>query len=140
MLFSHCPGAQSNQDGTAAGECDISGLLEMLASVTDPRKARGRQYLIGFVLAVTVVAVLAGAGNYSEIAKRARGISQEMLMRLGVQWDWHKRRYRCPSKTVIRNVLSGIDGASWTGSQGNDCPRTQGKAKAENGKSPLTAR
>src|SRR6185437_15451055 len=82
----------------------------MLASVTDPRKARGRQYLIGFVLAVTVVAVLAGAGNYSEIARRARDISQEMLTRLGAQWDWHKRRYRCPSKTVIRNVLSGIDG------------------------------
>jgi predicted transposase YbfD/YdcC len=81
----------------------------MLASITDPRKARGRQYLIGFVLAVTVVAVLAGARNYSEIARRTRDISQGMLMRLGSEWDWHKRRYRWPSKTVIRSVLTGID-------------------------------
>jgi hypothetical protein len=59
----------------------------MLASATDLRKARGRQYLIGFVLAVTMVAVFAGASNYSEIARRARDVSQEMLMRLGSEWD-----------------------------------------------------
>ena len=96
----------------------------MLESVTDPRKARGRQYLIGFVLAVTVVAVLAGARNYSEIARRVRDISQEMLMRLGSEWDWHESRYRCPSKTVIRNVLSGIDG--------DEMDRITGKWLSEN--------
>ena len=46
------------------------------ASVTGPRKARGRQYTIGFVLAVIVSAVLVGASNYSAIARRARDISQ----------------------------------------------------------------
>jgi hypothetical protein len=100
---------RSNQDPAAGEESDISSLLEMLSSVTDPRNARGRQYLIGFVLAVTVVATLAGAKGYSEIARRVRGISQGMLMRLGSEWDWHKNRYRWPSKTVIRNILSGID-------------------------------
>jgi predicted transposase YbfD/YdcC len=109
VLFSHSPGAQSNQSRAPEEECDISSLLEMLAYVTDPRKARGRQYLIGFVLAVIVVSVLAGAGNYSEIARRSRDISQGMLMKLGSEWDWHKRRYRWPSKTVIRSVLAGID-------------------------------
>jgi predicted transposase YbfD/YdcC len=109
VLFSHSPGAQSNEDRALEEECDISSLLDMLASVTDPRKARGRQYLIGFVLAVTVVSVLAGARNYSEIARRSRDISQGMLMRLGSEWDWHKRRYRGPSKTVIRSVLAGIN-------------------------------
>jgi predicted transposase YbfD/YdcC len=109
VLFSHSPGAQSNRDGAREEECDISSLLEMLASVRDPRNARGRQYLIGFVLAVTVVAALAGAGNYSEIARRARDISQETLIKLGSGWDWHKRRYRWPSKSVIRSVLTGID-------------------------------
>jgi predicted transposase YbfD/YdcC len=82
----------------------------MLASVTDPRNARGRQYLIGFILAVAVVAVLAGARNYSEIARKTAGISQGMLKELGSIWDWHRNRYRWPSKTVIRNVLAGIDG------------------------------
>jgi len=109
VLFSHPADARSNQGCASEAECDISNLLDMLASITDPRKARGRQYLIGFVLAVTVVAVLAGARNYSEIARRTRDISQGMLMRLGSEWDWHKRRYRWPSKTVIRSVLTGID-------------------------------
>jgi predicted transposase YbfD/YdcC len=101
---------QSNQDCAREEECDISSLLEMLASVNDPRKPRGRQYLIGFVLAVTMVAVLAGAKNYSEIARRARDMSQGTLMKLGSEWDWHKGRYRWPSKSVIRTVLAGIDG------------------------------
>jgi hypothetical protein len=82
----------------------------MLASVTGPRNARGRQYLTGFILAVAVVAALAGAGNYSEIARRAAGISQGMLREPGSTWDWHRSRYRWPSKTVTRNVLAGIDG------------------------------
>ena len=77
-----------------------------IASVTDPRNARGRQYLIGFILAVAVVAVLAGAGNYSEIARKAADISQEMLRELGSIWDWHRNRYQWPSKTVIRNFLA----------------------------------
>lgn len=110
MPFSHYPAAQSNRDCAAAGECGISSLVEMLASVTDPRKPRGRQHGIGFVLAVTVVAVLAGARTYSEIARRAADISQETLRELGAAWDWHGNRYRRPSKTVIRNVLTGIDG------------------------------
>lgn len=67
---------ESNQESLAESECDISSLLEMLASVTDPRNARGRQYLIGFILAVAVVAALAGAGSYSEIARKAADISQ----------------------------------------------------------------
>jgi predicted transposase YbfD/YdcC len=110
VLFSHSPGAQSNQDRVCEGECDISSLLEMLASINDPRNARGRQYLIGFVLAVTVVAALAGARNYSEIARRVRDISQGTLVKLGSTWNWHMRRYTWPSKSVIRSVLTGIDG------------------------------
>src|ERR1700751_3741170 len=56
VLLSHSPVVQSNQESFTERQCDISGLLEMLASVTDPRNARGRQYLIGFILAVAVVA------------------------------------------------------------------------------------
>lgn len=45
-------------------------------------------------------------------------------MRLGSEWDWHESRYRCPSKTVIRNVLSGIDG--------DEMDRITGKWLSEN--------
>lgn len=110
MILSHSPAVQSNQCGATEDDCGISSLLEVLASVPDPRKARGKQYLIGFLLGVTVVAVLAGARNYSEIARRAADISQETLRKLGSPWDWHRNRYRWPSKTAIRNLLDGIDG------------------------------
>jgi len=38
----------------------------MLASVTDPRSPQGIQHILEFVLAVCVVAMLAGAKNYRE--------------------------------------------------------------------------
>ena len=45
----------------------IPGLLDLLARVPDPRKRRGRRFGLVFVLAVAVVAVLAGAANFREI-------------------------------------------------------------------------
>ena len=114
MLFSHCSCASSSSGasvgGIGAAEGKISCLLEMLASITDPRDPRGRQYRLEFVLAVTVVATLAGAKNYAEISRRARDMPQELLKELGSRWDWFKLRYRWPSWAVIRAVLSGIDG------------------------------
>src|SRR5579859_2292548 len=74
--FCHCSCASSSSDadgGSGNSACyDISSLLEMLASVNDPRDPRGRQHHLAFVLAVAVVATLAGARNYAEIARRAR--------------------------------------------------------------------
>jgi len=46
----------------------------MLASVTDPRSPQGIQHMLEFVLAVCVVAMLAGAKNYREIAAHAADI------------------------------------------------------------------
>jgi hypothetical protein len=45
-------------------DADISSLLEMLGSIEEPRKEKGRQHEMGFVLA--------GAKGYSEIARKAR--------------------------------------------------------------------
>jgi hypothetical protein len=69
----------------------------------------GQAYLIGFVLAVTVISVLADTGNYLEISRRTRGLSQETLIKLGSEWDWNERRYWRPGKTIISSVLTGID-------------------------------
>lgn len=82
----------------------------MLGSINDPRKPKGRQYRIEFVLAVTVVAALTGARNYAEIARRAADLPQELLREIGSRWDWFQLRYRWPSWSVIRAVLTGIDG------------------------------
>lgn len=114
MLFSHCSCAQSNCECPVPGkfkpDADISSLLEMLGSIDDPRKERGKQHALVFVLAVCVVAVLAGAKGYSEIARKARDMTQPLLAELGAEWDWFRSRYKYPSKWTIRLVLSGIDG------------------------------
>lgn len=114
MLFSHCSCAQSNCEYPVPGgskfDADISSLLGMLGSIGDPRDERGKQHALVFVLAVCVVAVLAGAKGYSEIARKARDMTQPLLAELGAEWDWFRSRYKYPSKWTIRLVLSGING------------------------------
>jgi DDE family transposase len=114
-VSSHSALGQSSRACTAeAGdleEADISGLLSMLASVTDPRDRRGRQYPLEFILAVCVVATLAGAANYREIGSHAADMPQELLKKLEVKWSWFKLRYNYPSKSAIRYVLIRIDAA-----------------------------
>ena len=67
-----------------------------------------------FVLAICVVATLAGARNYREIATVAEGICQCQLRVLGAEWDYFGKRYKCPRRTTIwyvlaRTALSAID-------------------------------
>ena len=83
----------------------------MLASVTDPRSPQGIQHILEFVLAVCVVAMLAGAKNYREIAGHAADIPQPLLRKLGAEWSWFRLRYKYPSESTIRNVLTRIDAA-----------------------------
>lgn len=73
--------AVTSTDEHAAGE--VPGLLEVLAQVPDPRKRRGRRYLLVFVLAVAVACVLAGAKNFREIGDQVADLPQEVLRRLG---------------------------------------------------------
>jgi predicted transposase YbfD/YdcC len=83
----------------------------MLASITDPRSPQGIQHALVFVLAVCVVATLAGARNYREIASHAADIPQPVLKKLGAEWCWFMLRYKYPSESTIRNVLTRIDAA-----------------------------
>ena len=84
----------------------------MLASVPDPRSPQGKQYALEFVLAACVVATLAGARNYREIARHAADMPQPLLRKLGAKWNWFRLRYQWPSMSVIWNVLTGIDAAT----------------------------
>ena len=115
MLFSHSCRASSSrdfaQDPAATDEPDISCLLRMLGSVKDPRKPKGRQYQLEFVLAVCLVAMLAGAKSYAEIARHAADTPRSLLKKLGAKWNWFKLRYAWPSLSVIWNVLTRIDAA-----------------------------
>jgi predicted transposase YbfD/YdcC len=81
----------------------------MLGSVPDFRKAKGCQYAFAFILAICVVAALAGAENYREIATVAASISQPALRVLGAEWNYFSRRFEYPRRTTIWTVLTGID-------------------------------
>ena len=113
MSVSHsAPGQSSHACTSGEGnpeDADISGLLSMLASVPDPRSRRGRQYPLVFILAVCVVAMLAGAKNYREIGSHAADMPQDLLKKLGAKWSWFKLRYTFPGKSAIRYVLTRID-------------------------------
>jgi predicted transposase YbfD/YdcC len=104
------PGARAAED-ERFGDADISSLLAMLASVPDPRSPQGIQHFLEFVLAVCVVAMLAGARNYREIASHAADIPQPLLRKLGASWNWFRHRCKYPSESTIRNVLTRIDAA-----------------------------
>jgi predicted transposase YbfD/YdcC len=88
-----------------AQECDIASLLEMLGKVKDRRKARGKIYELVFILAVSVVAVLAGASNFRQIADQAADLPQSLLRKLGAKWCHFRCMYRWPSERTIRRVL-----------------------------------
>ena len=83
----------------------------MLRHVPDFRAERGREYDLWFILAVCVVATLAGARNSREIATVASGICQCQLMAMGARWDYFRKCYRHPRRTLIWAVLGNIDAA-----------------------------
>ena len=78
--------------GNEDAKTRIFKLLGMLASVTD-RAAAGNTAHLEFVLAVCVVAMLAGAKNYREIAGHAADL-QPLLGKLGAEWSWFRLRYK----------------------------------------------
>ena len=81
------------------------GLLEVLASVPDPRARRGVRHRVAAVLAVSVAAVLAGARAYTVIAEWAGDQSDQVLAALGITG-------RAPSEPTIRRLLSAVDAAA----------------------------
>jgi predicted transposase YbfD/YdcC len=81
----------------------------MLSLVDDPRSAQGKRHELNFVLAVAVVATLAGAKNYAEMGRRAADLSQELLAKLGAKWDYFNGVYLAPSESTLRRVLEDVD-------------------------------
>jgi predicted transposase YbfD/YdcC len=86
--------------------------MEMLAEIPEFRGAQGREYALNFILAVCIVATLAGAKNYREIATVATGISQSQLRLLGAEFYHFGNCYRYPRRTVIWTVLAHVDAAA----------------------------
>jgi len=91
------------------GAGKIPGLLAVLALVPDPRKPRGRRYLLVFVLAVAAACTLAGAKTFREIGDQAADLPQNVLRDLGGRRHPLRRKIIAPSETRIRTLLHLID-------------------------------
>jgi hypothetical protein len=95
----------STSTGEDERELNISSLLEMLGRLTDPRSPQGKRHELVFTLAGVVVAVLAGASNYRQVASQVADLPQSLLARLGASWNWFAHRYDWPSEPTLRRVL-----------------------------------
>ena len=107
MPVSHAPDTSvTSPDERAAGE--VPSLLEVLARIPDPRRRRGRRFVLTFVLAVAVACALAGARSFREAGDTAADLPQEVLARLGGRPHPLLRRIIAPSETRIRTLVHAI--------------------------------
>jgi predicted transposase YbfD/YdcC len=95
--------------GENKSDANISELIEMLGSISEFRKDKGKIYNLPFILATCVVAALSGAKNYREIATTVANIPQGMLRLMGAKWNYFTFRYEFPRKTTIWLALTSID-------------------------------
>lgn len=96
-LARHAPTAAQDVDDVP------DSLLVVLATVKDPRAARGVRHRFATILAVSVCAVLAGARSYVAIAEWARDLDPGVRVRLGLALR------RPPSESTIRRGLQAVD-------------------------------
>ena len=90
-------------------EADISCLLEMLSCVTEQRGRRGRVYGKVFMLAASLIAVLAGASSYRQIADKIDDFPPSLMRKIKASWRYFRTGFRRPSAKTVRLVLAGID-------------------------------
>jgi hypothetical protein len=78
-------------------------LIEALASVEDPRKARGKRETLSAILALAVAATLCGAQGYQAIADWGRNHGAEMARALGFV------REKTPCAATFCNIFRRLD-------------------------------
>jgi hypothetical protein len=79
------------------------GLLELLRTLTDPRKPRGVRHPLVCIVAIATCACLAGARSFEAMAQWAQELSREALRRLG------GTRPAPPSEKCLRLTLQRLD-------------------------------
>ncbi|EWM19117.1 transposase [Kutzneria sp. 744] len=92
-----------------AGVAGVRALADMLDGIADPRKLRGIRHQISAVLTVMVLAVLAGARNFREIADRSAELPSDLLTLAGCRVHPRTGEHVVPSAATIRRVAHGID-------------------------------
>ncbi|MGL5861848.1 MAG: ISAs1 family transposase [Phycicoccus sp.] len=78
-------------------------LLDLLASVPDPRRPRGIRHSLPGLLAVALAAVVSGAKSFTAIGQWAGDADPDLLAALGI------RRSTAPSESAIRRAFGRLD-------------------------------
>lgn len=78
-------------------------LVELLATIPDPRKPRGRIHPLSAVLSLAVVAMLAGMKSLEAIAQFGRDHGAGLAHALGF------RRKKTPAKSTLSEIFRAID-------------------------------
>ena len=82
------------------------GLMDLLRTITDPRKPRGVRHPVVSIVAMATCACLSGARSFEAIAQWAATLSRDPLRRLGC------KRKRPPSEPTFRRTLQRLDAPS----------------------------
>jgi predicted transposase YbfD/YdcC len=107
---SHAPDPRCSTTGHPdAGVAGVRALADLFGGIADPRKLRGIRHQIGAVLTVMVLAVLAGARNFREIADRGAELPDTLLTLAGCRVHSTTGDHLVPSAATIRRVAHGID-------------------------------
>jgi predicted transposase YbfD/YdcC len=89
-------------------EAETPHLLAYLATIPDPRAARGRRHPLTAILAMAAAAVLAGARSVTAIAEWAADTPQEVRAALGACRD-APDHFTVPAEATIRRTLARLD-------------------------------
>jgi hypothetical protein len=83
----------------------FSHLLELLGTISDPRRAQGKLYKLPHLLLFSILAVVAGANSYRGIDSFIDVHLDRLKEAFGLRWR------RAPAYTSIRFVLQRLDAA-----------------------------
>jgi predicted transposase YbfD/YdcC len=98
-------------------DAEAPHLLAYLASVPDPRAARGRRHPLVAILGLAAAAVLAGARSIAAIAEWAADAPQPVRAALGARH--HAPGHRSvPAEATIRRTLARLDADALAGAIG----------------------
>ena len=78
-------------------------LLEILAQVPDPRKAKGKRHPLPAILALAVLAIMCGYRSYSTIAEWGRTYSSTLVKALGFT------HAKTPCAATLHNLFKRLD-------------------------------
>jgi len=82
------------------------GLMDLLKTITDPRKPRGVRHPVVAIVALATCACLSGARSFEAIAQWAAALPRDPLRRLGC------KRKKPPSEPTFRRTLQRLDATS----------------------------